>query len=394
MSPLNLHSIAVCLALCINVSGQSPFPGTQPGNSVGGQLPAGYETSGATWHPRIDRLFVVSDCGLLSSLDAVGGDVTTWSVPGDLEGVCVANPESSRIYIGREHPDAILEYDLAQNVVLRTFNLTPFITTPYNLGLEALTFVPDRNHPEGGRFYVGVQQTGTIFVFDLPILSSASSTAVTLVNSITPAPAITDLSGLDFDRASGVLWACYDSANILRAMQPIGSTALTIIGNYVLPGSDQEGIAIDPCNRLFVTDDTGPLWSYGSFLTPATSASWVNYGTGHPGTLGVPSLTMATDPIGGTVAELQIGNSLGLPTIAALILGSDRTTLPTPFGGTLLVDPTFVLTVALGITETVVQIPLHTQLCGQMFTLQVVEVDLGASHSIAFSEGLELLIGT
>ena len=393
LATLHLHTLLLCCALSPSICGQAPFPGTQPGSSIGGQLPAGYETSGAAWHPRLDRLLVVSDEGWLSSLDAAGGEVTTWPVAGDLEAVCVADPDSPRIYIGREQPDAILEYDLDHHVVLRTFDLTPFLTTAPNLGLEAMTFVPDPSHPEGGRFYVGVQETGAILVVDLPIATSSTSTAVTLVQSILPTPTIPDLAGLDFDRTSGVLWACHDLANTLRAMQPIGPTALSVLGDYVLPGNCQEGIAIDPCNRLFVTDDSGPLWSYGSFLAPSTSASWTNYGAGHPGTLQVPSLTMATTPIAGAVARIQIGNSLGTPTLAALVLGSARATAPTPFGGMLLVAPAVVLPVALSVTGELLPLPLHTQLCGQMLNLQAVELDLGASHGVAFSAGLELMIG-
>ena len=48
------------------------------------------------------------------------------------------------------------------------------MTGPSNLGLEALTFVPDDSHQEGGVFYAGLQSTGEIFRFVLSIKSSST----------------------------------------------------------------------------------------------------------------------------------------------------------------------------------------------------------------------------
>ena len=61
-------------------------------NEIGGDLPAGYEPSGAVWHLRLNVLFIVGDGGQVSQLDADGLNVTTWEVGGDLEGICVAAP--------------------------------------------------------------------------------------------------------------------------------------------------------------------------------------------------------------------------------------------------------------------------------------------------------------
>ena len=202
-----------------------PFPpGVLPGTPIGGGLPSGYECSGAVWHTGLDKLFTVDDGGMVSSMNAYGADVQNWSLPGDLEGICIAEPGSDFIYVGVEHPDSIKEFNLTTGLVSRTFDLTTWMTgLPNNSGLEALTFVPDAGDPEGGLFYAGLQRNGKIYSFRLPIASSPSSTAVTHVSTITPVVGRTDLSGLHYDVDNQVLYALFDSADRLRAMKADGS---------------------------------------------------------------------------------------------------------------------------------------------------------------------------
>jgi len=275
------------ITLSASATAQAPFPGATPPTSIGTNLPPGYEASGAAWHSRLDLLYVIDDDGGLSSMNRDGSNVNTWAVPGDLEAVCVADPNSNFIYIGREQPDAVLEFDLTTNSVSRVFDLTPFIMSAIsNEGLEAMTFVPDPGHPEGGLFYAGEQATGDIYVFDLPIQTSATSTAVTFLGSFSPAPAIVDISGLDYERSAGVLWACYDSSDVLRKMTLTSATSATVSANYVFPGADQEGIAIDESNHhLFVSDDGGFVFRFDSFPTPDPDPCYA-------GTLGLSTLTI------------------------------------------------------------------------------------------------------
>ena len=67
------------------------FGGTLSGAGIGAALPASYEPSGAAWHPRLQKLFVVDDGGIVSRMDLDGSTVVNWSVPGDLEGITVAD---------------------------------------------------------------------------------------------------------------------------------------------------------------------------------------------------------------------------------------------------------------------------------------------------------------
>jgi hypothetical protein len=60
---------------------------------------------------------------------------------------------------------------------------------------------------------------------------------------------------------------------------------------------------------------------------------WSNYGAGFPGTKGVPSLTASDDPKLCTTITLDLGNSLGASTTAALCLGVTQADVPTVYGG-------------------------------------------------------------
>ena len=278
-----------------------PFPCDADGVEIGSDLPAGYEPSGAVWHSLFEALFIVGDDGQVSMLDDDGSNVTTWNVAGDLEGICVADPESDFVYVGVEHPDSILEFNHATGTVFRTFDLTPWMTGPSNNGLEALTFVADESHPEGGLFYAGLQADGRIYVFDLPIASSVASEVVTHIATLTPVAGRTDLSGLDYHRESEILYAVFDGSDALRAMEP----DMTFLSEWDLPGNDQEGIAFAGC-EMFVSEDVGKeVWRY-SFLpyfgdpncdaqvTVLDYSAFADCAAG-PGVLPAPTPPMTTD---------------------------------------------------------------------------------------------------
>jgi len=243
-----------------------PFPpAALPGVSLGGNLPAGYETSGIVWHSRVQKLFLVSDGGTVSSMSANGTGVTNWSVGGDLEGITVARPQSDFVYLGIENPDSIREFNIATGQVTRTFNLTGWMTSSNdNSGLEALTFVPDPGNPEGGLFYAGLQATGQIFVFQLPIVSSTTSTAVTHIRTIPAINGMNNISDMHYEASQGVLYAIYDPAKLLLAMKPDG----TLTKEWNLPGNDQEGLALKGTD-LYIGEDYGnggDVFRYSPFV--------------------------------------------------------------------------------------------------------------------------------
>jgi len=124
-------------------------------------------------------------------------------------------------------------------------------------------------------------------------------------------------------------------------------------------------------------------------------ASFQNYGAGTAGTLGVPSLSLSGPPSLGSSFELLIGNSLGLPTHACLLIGSAPMAMPTIYGFELLVNPKRVRPVFLDTTGASLPMSLGTSitLCGTHHYLQLVHLDPAAPGSVAATQGLEIVIG-
>jgi hypothetical protein len=183
-------------------------------------------------------------------MDGDGGSLRTWSVPGDLEGVCVADPASDRIYIAVEEPAGILEFDLAEGRVLRRFPLPELGGGKHNKGFEALTLVPDPTDPEGGVFWAGIQSDGSVHVLSLPLRSDPKKTTVREIRKFTPVGSAVDLSGLDWDPSTATVWATFDKEDRLVVLDRSGR----VQASWTLPGKGQEGVAVTP-DRIFIADD-------------------------------------------------------------------------------------------------------------------------------------------
>jgi hypothetical protein len=127
----------------------------------------------------------------------------------------------------------------------------------------------------------------------------------------------------------------------------------------------------------------------------ATVASWSNYGSGYPGTLGVPSLVAPYDPVIGSTAEVDVGNSAGVFTVALLFVGFQQIQLHSSLGGDLLVLPQWTSVVALGSggSSFSANLPFDGSLCGMSIDLQAWEADAGAAKGVSFTPGLELVLG-
>ena len=220
---------------------------------ISGGLPKGFEPSGAAWQPRLQRLMLVGDEGTIASMDVNGGSVLTWSLAGDLEGICVADPESNKIYVAVERPASIVEFDFSEGRALRRFPFPGIEGSGHkkNKGPEALTFVPDPNDPEGGAFWAGIQADGSVRVLSLPLRSNRARTLAREIRRFTPIPGLTDLSGLDWDRSTDTIWAVFDKNDLLVRLDRSGR----VLETWGLPGKGQEGIAVTG-DHLFIADDT------------------------------------------------------------------------------------------------------------------------------------------
>ena len=226
-------------------------PEVLPGTSVV-NLPVGYETSGLTWHQGLEKIFSVSDEGVVSMMNRDGTELVHWNIGGDFEAITVADHTSNFVYIGIENPDSVIEFDVSSGQITRTFSLTDWMTGPSNLGLEALTFVPDATHPEGGVFYAGLQSTGEVFRFGLSIKSSSTLSSVTFINTLVIEGSHTDLADLSYDPSSDRILALYDSLDRIKVIEKDGELRT----QWVAPGTEQEAI-LYVSGELFIGEDFG-----------------------------------------------------------------------------------------------------------------------------------------
>jgi len=124
---------------------------------------------------------------------------------------------------------------------------------------------------------------------------------------------------------------------------------------------------------------------------------WNNYGIGWPGALGVPSLTLGEQPYFDSEVTVQVGNSLGYPTIGYLGIGTTEAAISTNFGGQLLVLPYQVLLVAIPTGGLDMKTPLPSPdpiWCHECVYAQVFQLDHNATHGWSMTPGLRIKIGT
>ncbi|MFO0982949.1 MAG: VCBS repeat-containing protein, partial [Planctomycetota bacterium] len=124
-------------------------------------------------------------------------------------------------------------------------------------------------------------------------------------------------------------------------------------------------------------------------------ASWSNYGSGWPGTHGVPAFTCSANPALCDQITIDLDNSSGVITSGTLLVGFSPASVPTALGGTLNVVPAFVLplTIPANGIQAPVGIPCDPALCGAACYLQAMEVDPGASLGVSFTRGLQMTLG-
>jgi Tol biopolymer transport system component len=164
----------------------------------------------------------------------------------------------------------------------------------------------------------------------------------------------------------------------------------------VVANRDGSVVAFASYAADLVDGDTNDAWDAFVFdrnVVPL-QGSWTNYGAGLAGTLGVPSIALSADPEFGASPTLDVGNSAGAWSVAFLVVGTARTSLPVA-GGTLLVLPGTIAAeglplagLSLGFT-----VPYDAKLFGVVLDVQVIEIDPGASQGLSFTPGLELVFG-
>lgn len=222
------------------------------------------EPSGICYHPLRKTLFVVSDEGAIAEMEKDGTPVFFQKVPGDLEGVTV-DPGTGLLYIAVEADDVILEFDPDKREVTRRFPINReykgnpnFIQNQvgaYDNGIESIAFVPDKNHPEGGTFYVGNQwDPPCIMEVFVPLKSSQAQEAEARILRVLPFK-MDDPSAMYYDPDTKLLNVVSDADNILVEITLEGKLAR----QYAFLGDNQEGLARDDEGYLYIAQDSGGI---------------------------------------------------------------------------------------------------------------------------------------
>ena len=225
------------------------------------------EPSGITFHPGRGTLFIVGDEGDVCEIQTDGTLVKQKRVlDADFEGI-TCNPLSGLLYIVMEGEAKIIEVDPKNFRILREFSINrvfqgAVVLKPGGHGIEAIAFVPDSNHPEGGTFYITNQcldlnnkeDPSAIFELEVPLRSSSHGDNRAKIVKYLPFSAI-DLSALHYDEKSGHLYVMSDTTNTLFEITTEGK----ILKTYAFPGDNQQGIAVDTRGFIYIAQDSGGI---------------------------------------------------------------------------------------------------------------------------------------
>lgn len=221
------------------------------------------EPSGICWHSQRKTLFVVGDEGDVCEIKPDGTLISQKRIrSADFEGI-THDPSTGLLYIPVEREESIIELNPETLEVLREFSLPrkfddKVVMKSGGQGIEAITFVPDMTHPEGGTFCVANQSFSTdkhdisvVFVVELPLRSKTGQPK--LLNYFNPE--VIDVSGLYYSSIDGHIFVISDTYNIILEYSP----TYKLLKEFAFPGNDQEGIPVDDTSFMYVAQDSGGI---------------------------------------------------------------------------------------------------------------------------------------
>ncbi len=225
------------------------------------------EPSGVTYHPIRRTLFVVDDEGHIYEIRPDGTVIQTKALQArDLEGI-TTNPTTGWLYAAVEDDEAILEISPQTLTIHREFKINrTFEGKPLlkkgGMGIEAIAFVPDASHPEGGTFWIGNQsfsrkpdgEPSIICEVVVPLLTSEAAEAEVKIIRFFKMGFL-DISGLAYNAKADSLVLISDTTNLLVELKRDG----TNLHRYLLPGDDQEGITLDGLGYMYIAQESGQI---------------------------------------------------------------------------------------------------------------------------------------
>lgn len=225
------------------------------------------EPSGITYHPTRRSLFLADDSGSVHEISLEGRLIQSKGLnERDIEGITV-NPGTGLLYAAVEDDEAILELDPEDLTLQREFRIGrnfkgEQLLKKGGMGIEAIAFVPDASHPEGGTFWVG-NQSFSLKAKDEPsvvcevVVPLRSTTEKRADGEIIHAYKMNfiDISGLAYDAQGDFLVLISDTTNLLVELKREG----TILRQYLLPGDEQEGVVLDGLGYMYVAQESGEI---------------------------------------------------------------------------------------------------------------------------------------
>ena len=229
------------------------------------------EPSGITYHASRKSLFIADDSGIIYEINPNGLHIQASGVNGlDIEGITV-DPATGLLYAAVEDDEAIIEIDPETLTIQREFKITrdfkgEQLLKKGGMGIEAIAFVPDALHPEGGTFWVGNQsfslkekdEPSVVCEIVVPLRTAPGQKSEgTIINAYKMD--FIDISGLVYDTQDDLLILISDTTNLLVEMNRQGA----ILSKYLLPGAEQEGVALDGLGYMYVAQESGEIIKLG-----------------------------------------------------------------------------------------------------------------------------------
>ena len=245
-----------------------PLPYNWIGNITKGQIA---EPSGITYHPVRRSLFVADDSGSVHEINLHGVFIQAKGLNElDIEGITM-NPRTGLLYAAVEDDETIIELEPQTLTIQRKFRIIrdfkgELLLKKGGMGIEAIAFVPNAEHPEGGTFWVGNQSFSLKAKAEPSVVCEVVAPLRTATAAVSEAAIINaykmnfiDISGLTYDPQDDVLVLISDTTNLLVEMDREG----TILSKYLLPGDDQEGVTLDGLGYMYIAQENGAIIKLG-----------------------------------------------------------------------------------------------------------------------------------
>lgn len=218
------------------------------------------EPSGIVYHDAHGSYYVVGDQGELYQVSKTGQLEKKKKLKnGDFEGITV-DPVTQLLYIAVEGDEEILEVNPDNFKIVRKFTVERYFQGKLVLdeeddGIEGLTY-----NPHTKSFFLTNQQfnndksADASAVFELEFPQSNKGNQKLRIIHYKKMP-ITDLSVISYDVNKSVFYVVSDINDTLITMD----RDFNILDQTILPGLDQEGLALTPEGDFLIAQDSGGI---------------------------------------------------------------------------------------------------------------------------------------